>query len=73
MNKKYKLLSALQVWRLEQNTAPNAKTEQIINAKISDNALKQWSRTRGVVGWELVPTPFCTCNLTWSAWSSTNE
>jgi len=35
----------LQVRRLEQNTALNAKTEQFITAKICGNALKQGSRT----------------------------
>jgi len=33
--------SALQIRRLEKNTALSAKTEQFITAKISDNALKQ--------------------------------
>jgi len=32
----------------EQNTALNAKTEQFITAKISDNALKQGSRTHSI-------------------------
>jgi len=41
--------SALQVRRPEQNTAPNAKTEQFVAAKVSGNALKQRSRTHSVL------------------------
>jgi len=44
----HKLISA-QVRRSEQNTALNAKTEQFITAKISGNALKQWSKTHSVL------------------------
>jgi len=40
---------ALQLKRLEQNIALNAKTEQFITAKISSNALKQGSRTHSVL------------------------
>jgi len=42
-------LSALQVRRLEQNTALNATTKQFIIGKISGNALKQGSRTHSVL------------------------
>jgi len=43
------LLSALQVRRLEQNTALIAKTEQFITAKISCKALKQGFRTQSML------------------------
>jgi len=38
--------SALEVRKLEQNTALSAKTEQCVTAKISGNALKEESRTQ---------------------------
>jgi len=44
----------LQVRRLEQNTALNAKTEQFITAKISGNALTQGNTTNSMV---------CQCSL----------
>jgi len=43
------LLSALQVRRMKQNTALNAKTKHFITAKIYGNALKQGSRTHSVL------------------------
>jgi len=42
-------LSALQVWRPEQNTALNAKVEQFVTVKILRNTLKQGSRTHSVL------------------------
>jgi len=47
-------ITVLQVRRLEQNTALNAKTEQFITAKISGNALTQGNTTNSMV---------CQCSL----------